>query len=119
MNNYVSFYDELEKIKTASLQQGHGIIHEISSPGEYDPHGDPFITKDKLKRLGKVIVSMGLGGAIGNKLRSHWGVRRAMNAPDWLLQYGPPVVGAVMGAAGMLAETQNPKRYIQYGDKPK
>ena len=127
MNTYESFYDELAKIKTASLQQGPGIIHEVSSPGEYDPQGDPFITKDKLKRLAKVIAAMGAGGAlasvagnaIGNKLQSKWGVRRAMHAPNWLMEYGPAAVGALSGAAGMLALTNDPKRYIQYGDKPK
>jgi len=72
-------------------------------------------------------LAMGIGGglggalglAVGRKLRSPWGVRRALNAPDWLLEYGPMAVGVLGGAGAMIPLLKDPKRYIKYGDKPK
>jgi len=121
MNTH-SFFDELQKIAS----QLEPPMPEISDPHSYEGD-DNYITKDRLKRLGKASLAMGIGGglggalglAVGRKLRSPWGVRRALNAPDWLLEYGPMAVGVLGGAGAMIPLLKDPKRYIKYGDKPK
>jgi hypothetical protein len=116
---YASMFDELEKIAV-------DIASEVPDPHSYDAVGDNYITKDRLKRLGKVMLGMGIGGglggalglAIGRKLNSPWGVRKGLNAPDWLMKYGPLAAGALVGAGSMVPLLKDQKKYIKHGDKP-
>ena len=91
MISTASFFDELEKIGEATQKQ---------EPGEGP--GGPFVTKDRLKRLGQVALLGGIGAGLGTA--TGYALRRYLlkNHPGAVAKYSPYVLPAAGMSLGIL-----------------
>ena len=139
MISTASFFDELEKIATTVLDvgtiapaagalAGAGLANLLSKdktktsavdqkqePGEGP--GGPFVTKDRLKRLGYAALvgaaGAGLGTAAGYATRDFL----YKHHPGVVAKYAPVATAVLGGALGVIQGLHRPsvERYIRYG----